>query len=192
MRVSGIKYASILQFFSYKSIIILSLLTITSIQANKGALFNDILVQMSHSSPGAVDTVLDDLYNALMHNQVDTFIRHMRIFYSTIPYTIAIEKEKYYQTIFYVILKLLNIRAEVEKATNIGRIDLVVETDNFLYIFEFKLNGSAQNALQQIHDTRYYEPYIKLGKRIILVGINFSSKEKNIADYLFEEFKGVL
>lgn len=172
-------------------ILLLSLFLLATISPNKtekNSVFNTILAQMSQCSLSTVDTALDDLYNALAHNQVDAFIAHMRLFYSEIPYTIAIEKEKYYQTIFYVILKLLNIRAEVEHATNIGRIDLVAETDDFLYIFEFKLNGSAEHALQQIYTTRYYEPYIKLGKRIILVGVNFSSKEKNIAEYLFEEF----
>jgi predicted AAA-ATPase/PD-(D/E)XK nuclease superfamily protein len=156
-------------------------------QEVKDSLFNYILEYITKCARSTINTTLRELYDSLMHNQMDTFIVHMKLFYSSIPYTVVIEKEKYYQTIFYVILKLLNIKAEVEKATNIGRIDMVVETEKFLYIFEFKLNGSAQNALQQIYDTHYYQSYVKLGKQIVLVGITFSSKERNISDYLFEE-----
>jgi hypothetical protein len=156
-------------------------------QEIKDSLFNYILEYITTCARSTINTILRDLYDSLIRNHVDTFIVHMKLFYSSIPYTVVIEKEKYYQTIFYVILKLLNIKAEVEKATNIGRIDMVVETEKFLYIFEFKLNGSAKNALQQIHDTYYYQPYLNNNKRIILVGINFASKEKNISDYVFEE-----
>ena len=98
------------------------------------------------------------------------------------------EKEKYYQTIFYVVLKLINLKSDVEKATNIGRIDMVVEVKEAIYIFEFKLNKSAEEALKQIYDNKYYEEYLGSNKKIILIGINFSSKERSVADYLFKEF----
>lgn len=156
-------------------------------QEIQDSLFNYILEYITKCARSTINTILRDLYDSLMHNQVDKFIAHIKFFYSSIPYTVVIEKEKYYQTIFYVILKLLTIKTEVEKATNIGRIDMVVETDKFLYIFEFKLNGSAQDALQQIHATHYYQPYVRLSKQIVLVGINFSSKEKNISNYLMQE-----
>ena len=135
-----------------------------------------------------IHDTLHELRDALTHNRIDEFVSLIRQFYSQIPYTIAIEKEKYYQTIFYVILRLIDLKPEVEKATNIGRIDMIVELEDRIFIFEFKLNGSASTALQQIHDMQYYQPYLTENKKIVLVGINFSSKLRNIADYLFEEF----
>ncbi len=148
----------------------------------------DILKSITRYRQNEINDTLDELRKALSAHNVDAFIACMKQFYAHIPYTIAIEKEKYYQTIFYVVLRLINVNPEVERATNIGRIDMVVEVDDCIYIFEFKLNGSAKAALQQIHQMHYYQPYLNLGKKIVLVGINFSSKERNIADYLFEEF----
>ncbi|EKD23440.1 MAG: hypothetical protein ACD_82C00038G0001, partial [uncultured bacterium] len=112
--------------------------------------------------------------------------------YITIPYTIAIDSEKYYQTIFFVFLHLINLNPKVEIATNIGRIDLLVKTSKILYLFEFKLNSSAKSALQQILDKKYYEVYQQKNKnvnnlQIKLVGINFSSDEKNITEYLSQD-----
>jgi Protein of unknown function (DUF1703). len=60
---------------------------------------------------------------------------------------------------------LINLESEVEKATNIGRIDLLVKTSKVLYLFEFKLNGSAEKAMQQIFDMKYYEAYQEKGKK---------------------------
>lgn len=148
----------------------------------------DILKSITRYRQNEISDTLDELRKALTEHDVNTFIACMKQFYAHIPYTIAIEKEKYYQTIFYVVLRLINVNSEVERATNIGRIDMVVEVDDCIYIFEFKLNGSAKAALQQIHEMHYYQPYLNLGKKILLVGINFSSKERNIADYLFEEY----
>ena len=118
---------------------------------------------------------------------LDAFIDKIKKFYSTIPYTIAIDKEKYYQTIFFLILQLVNLRPDVERATNIGRIDLIAQTSKVLYLFEFKLNGSAQKALQQILDMKYYEAYQEYGKKIKLVGVNFSSDAKNVTEYLSQD-----
>ena len=148
----------------------------------------DILKSITRYRHNEINDTLGALRKALNAHNVDTFIACMKQFYAHIPYTIAIEKEKYYQTIFYVVLRLINANPEVERATNVGRIDMVVEVDDCIYIFEFKLNGSAKAALQQIHEMHYYQPYLSMGKKILLVGINFSSKERNIADYLFEEF----
>ena len=89
-------------------------------------------------------------------------------------------------------MQLVNLRPDVERATNVGRIDLLVQTNKVLYIFEFKLNGSAKKALQQILDKKYYEAYQAKNKnvnntQIKLVGVNFSSEAKNINEYLMQD-----
>lgn len=68
-----------------------------------------------------------------------------------------LDYEKYYQTIFYLLFKLIGLRVSAEVRTNDGRIDAVVETEHSIYLFEFKLNQDAEVALQQIQDREYYQ-----------------------------------
>ena len=70
-----------------------------------------------------------------------------------------------------------------ELPTNKGHIDCVVKSPNDIYIIEFKFNQSAEVAIQQIRENKYYEPYLSCGKTIHLLGINFSTDQKNIAEY---------
>ncbi len=88
--------------------------------------------------------------------------------------------EKYYQTIFYLIFTLIGLRIEAEVKTNAGRIDAVVEVANHIYLFEFKLDKSAEEALQQIQDQAYYQKYQLRGKAITCVGANFNTKTRMV------------
>ncbi|HBL98436.1 TPA: hypothetical protein DDZ86_02230 [Candidatus Dependentiae bacterium] len=153
----------------------------------RDSLLKSIVASMTSQKVSTINGTLVELRRALEAGNLDAFIDLIKKFYSTVPYTIAVDKEKYYQTIFFILLKLVNLRPDVEKATNIGRVDLIVETSNTLYIFEFKLNKSAQEALNQIIDMHYHEVYLDHGKKIILVGVNFSSDTKNITEFLIKK-----
>lgn len=73
---------------------------------------------------------------------------------------------------------------DAEEKTNIGRMDISVKVkDDLYYIIELKLDESAEKALKQIKEKRYYEKYEKKGNTIHLLGINFSSKERNITEW---------
>jgi PD-(D/E)XK nuclease superfamily len=76
----------------------------------------------------------------------------------------------------------LNIKAEV--TTNKGRIDTVIEIEDRIYIIEFKLNGSKEEALQQIKDKKYAQKYQNAGKEIVLLGVEFDQKERNIGAWV--------
>jgi hypothetical protein len=154
------------------------------------SLLKSILVAITKHETAEINSRLLALRNLLQDGNIEAFIEQIKAFYSKMPYTIAIDKEKYYQTIFFLILQIINLKPDVEKATNVGRIDLIVETKKTLYIFEFKLNGSAQAALNQILDMKYYEAYRDCGKKIKLVGVNFSSKTKNVTEYLYQDLRG--
>ncbi len=106
--------------------------------------------------------------------------------FASVPYTIHIGKEKYYQTIFYLVLKMIGADIIVEEPTNIGRIDAVLQTKNISFIIEFKINNTAENALNQIKLKKYYQKYESINKTIILVGIAFDTTIKNITDIKYE------
>ncbi len=112
----------------------------------------------------------------------------LKAFFVQIPYTIQIADEKYYQTIFYLIFKMLGADIIVEEPTNIGRIDAVLQTKDHCFIIEFKINKTTEKALNQIETKKYYEPYLDCGKKIILVGITFDTEERNVSGVEHKDF----
>jgi hypothetical protein len=79
----------------------------------------------------------------------------------------------------------LNCRSEVR--TSSGRIDAVVETKKYVYLFEFKLDESAEAALAQIDKNEYFLPWIATDKKIYKIGISFDSEKKNIGGVAISE-----
>ena len=130
-----------------------------------------------------IEVYAAEMTRMLKGGDIDGFMGKMKIFFADIPYDIQVAKEKYYQTIFYIVFRLIGLRIEAEARTSIGRIDAVAQTEKYVYIFEFKLNRSAAEALKQIHDKEYYQKYLGSGREIILIGAKFSTKKHNIADW---------
>ena len=107
----------------------------------------------------------------------------MRVFQSflaSVRYDLHIPSEKYYQTIFFIVFELLGIFVEAESCTNQGRIDAYVRTAKAVYIFEFKLDRSAEEAAGQFLDRRYYEKFQGGQLPIRLIGVNFDSSKGRI------------
>lgn len=75
---------------------------------------------------------------------------------------------------------------QVEYKTSDGRIDLVLQTDKFVYIMEFKLDGTAEEALQQINDKQYALPFAMDERKLFKIGINFSAETRNIEKWVVE------
>ena len=116
----------------------------------------------------------------LEEENFDEFFRVLGVFFANIPYNLHLKYEAYYQTIFYLVLKQVGLKVGVEKQTNRGRIDTVVELERKIIIFEFKLDGNAEEALKQIKEKGYAERYRLSGKEIILVGVNFDTKVRGV------------
>jgi hypothetical protein len=128
-----------------------------------------------------------ELQDAFNNNDIPEIIEIVKSIFLNIDYDIKISHEKHYQNIFYLIFQILGFRVKVEYKTSRGRIDAIIETKDNLYIFEFKLDKSAAEALAQINDKGYYQRFIALNKPIHLVGVNFSSAIRNIDDYVCQE-----
>jgi hypothetical protein len=115
---------------------------------------------------------------------MDGFIGEIKSLFASIPYNIFIgDREAYYHSLIYLILRLSGAEVMCEDPTNIGRIDAVLETEKKIYIMEFKV-GSEQEALAQIKEMKYYEKYLGSGKEIVLLGIGFDPEKRNIGNYL--------
>ena len=138
---------------------------------------------LSRYSGIPVDGYLIDLIRALQNDNFETFFETLSIFFAKIPYDLQINKEKYYQTVFYLIFSLIGLKVEAEVKTNIGRIDVVI-IDKDVYIFEFKFNGDKNNALRQIKEKKYFEKYQGTEKDIYLFGVEFA--DRNIGKWIVE------
>ena len=125
---------------------------------------------------------------ALYDHDVPKFLKALKTFFSNIPYSLTDrQNEQMWQTIVYVILRLIGVSAHGEVQTNDGRIDLVAKTPNDIYIVEFKLDRPASEAMEQIKGKEYAGKYALSGKRITLIGISFSAEKRTIVEELVEE-----
>ena len=120
----------------------------------------------------------------LRAGKVDSFMDRVKVFFAGIPYELSDNTERHYQTIFYVIFTLMGQFTEAEVRSSHGRADAVVKTRDTVYVFEFKLNGTAEEALRQIDTGDYLIPYQLSGKRLVKVGVEFSKETRNISRYL--------
>ena len=123
------------------------------------------------------------LMQALQAGNLERFFEVLQIFFASIPYDIKLKREKYYQTIFYLIFKLLGLQINAEARTNRGRIDAVIELEASIFLFEFKLDGSSHAALKQIWERAYFKSYQGQGKPITLIGVNFSTETGEIGEW---------
>lgn len=97
------------------------------------------------------------------------------------------ECERYFQYTIYLVLRMISIYSVfIEKEQSQGRVDCIVETPDYVYIFEFKLDGSAEQALQQIKEKGYAKPYQNDSRTLYQVGVNLSSETGTIAEFLSE------
>ncbi|HLB94237.1 MAG TPA: AAA family ATPase, partial [Candidatus Babeliales bacterium] len=121
------------------------------------------------------------LWTAWNNSDIDDAMMLLRILYSKVPYPLHVKLESFYHSLFQMICTTANIKSQSEYATSHGSIDMVMDLPKVLYIVEIKFNESAQIALKQIIDKRYYEPFVDQNKPIILLGLNFSKTAGDFA-----------
>jgi hypothetical protein len=118
---------------------------------------------------------------------IDGFFTRLRSFFSDTTYEVIRLQELHYSNVLYIVFKLLGFYTQVEYHTNNGRIDLVLQTPDYIYVMEFKLNGTAEEALQQINDKGYALPFASDARTLYKIGVNFSAETRNLDRWLVEE-----
>ena len=125
---------------------------------------------------------------ALYDHDVPKFLKALKSFFSDIPYSLTDrQNEQMWQTICYVVLRSIGLNVHGEVQTHDGRMDMVVDLPNDIYIVEFKLDRPASESMAQIKGRDYAGKYALSGKRITLVGISFSAEKRTIVEELVEE-----
>lgn len=123
----------------------------------------------------------------LESGDVDSFLTRLKAFFADFPYELNDKTERHYQVVFYLVFKQMGQFCDAEVRSARGCADAVVKTQDSIYIFEFKLNGSAEAALKQINDKGYLIPYMADNRKQIKVGVMFDASERNIGQWLIEE-----
>jgi Protein of unknown function (DUF1703)./Predicted AAA-ATPase. len=113
----------------------------------------------------------------------ELFLTRLRAFFADFPYELNDKTERHYQVVLYIVFKLLGQFTEAEVRSARGRADAVVWTPDYIYLFEFKLDGDAQAALQQIDEKGYLIPYTADKRRVFRIGVNFDAKERNLGEW---------
>ncbi|MDY4174771.1 MAG: AAA family ATPase [Bacteroidales bacterium] len=126
---------------------------------------------------------------ALAQGDTEGFMRNVTSLLANVSYRFqrksdAMECERYFQYTFYLILQMIGIyNTCIEKETSEGHIDCIIECPKHVYVFEFKLNGSAENAMKQINERGYATPYLTDARHVHKVGVNFSSAKGTIDNW---------
>ena len=121
---------------------------------------------------------------AILAGDVDGFVKALKGFFANIPYDLTDrQNEQMWQAIVYVVLKAIGVAVFAEVKTNEGRIDMTCETSDAVWLIEFKLDRSAEEAFAQIDEKNYAEKYDLAGKRVVKIGISFSSEQRTIVDW---------
>ena len=118
--------------------------------------------------------------------RTEQFLERLRSLFADTPYELVKDLENHYQNVVWIVAKLMGFYVQAEYRTSRGRIDLVLKAPKYCYVMEFKLDGTAEEALAQIKDRNYTLPFELDGQQIVRVGLNFSKEHRNIERYVVE------
>ena len=118
--------------------------------------------------------------------QPNAFLHRLQSFFADTPYELVSDLERHYQNVLFIIFKLVGFYTQAEYHTSEGRVDLVVKTADYIYVMEFKLEGTAEEALRQIEEKHYARPFEADPQRLFKIGVNFSNKTRNIERWVVD------
>ena len=127
------------------------------------------------------------MVKAIKARDIKLFMELLKTFFAAVQYDIATDTEGRFQLLFYSVFLLIGVRVEAESRTNNGRIDAVICDGDHVYIFEFKMNKTAEIALEQIREKEYFRKYQHSGRTIVLVGANFDTVSRQITEWKSEK-----
>ena len=138
-------------------------------------------VPMSPDMSGT--TLIYQLWHSITEGNPKSFMQILSSLFANTSYQIQGETEKDFQYAMYIISALLGEYVQVERTTSNGRIDLIIQTKEFIYIFELKVNADADVALRQIDEKGYAKPFEGDSRKIFKIGVNFSTATRRIEDW---------
>lgn len=134
-------------------------------------------------NPAEGNTTTSKLVRALRAGKSEEFMRILESLFANATYQIQGDSEKNFQYAMYIIIELLGEYVQAERATSNGRIDLTIQTKDYIYIIELKVDNTADAALRQIEEKGYAKPFADDPRRLIKIGVSFSSENRRIEEW---------
>lgn len=170
------------------------------------SLVHNLLEVFTYQPASIVSDAMIKMEEALTDGQVKGFVKQLKVLLSDLSYhfmprgkkknATAADKAKlfkawegYFQTIIYLVSSFLNFNVQAEITKHKGRLDVLIESEDFLYLIELKLNENAKLAVKQIKNRKYAAAYYNSPKTVFLVGISFSEEERNVKSWKAVEWK---
>ena len=142
-------------------------------------LANIFVPSARYNSPFAVRKFAEDFKKG----DTESLMKRFEAFFADADYEIVGDAELYFQNTMYVMCKLMGQYTQVERHTSNGRMDIVVQTDKYVYIMELKMDASADEALQQIEEKGYAKPFAADPRKLFRIGVGFSSETRRIKEW---------
>ena len=133
-------------------------------------------------SPFSIEMFVEEVERG----EVEGFMHRMEAFFANGDYALMGDKELYFHNAMYEFFALLGLYVEVERHTTNGRMDILVQTKDYIYIFELKIDQSADAALKQIEEKGYAKPFATDPRKLFKIGLNFSTEKRCIDDWRME------
>ncbi len=146
----------------------------------KRALFNGLLHSYIKVKSGTVKDVLDGICEGIEGGNPEKFMKYLDSYFASVPYDLKMDNENNFHNAFYILTTLLGIETKAEAHTSDGRIDLLIETDDYIYIIELKFDSTPEEALRQIEDKQYARQFQTDARELFKIGVNFSSESRRI------------
>ena len=139
------------------------------------------------ANPSEGKTMTSKMARALRSGDPYSFMRSLEALFANTTYQIQGDAEKNFQYAMYIIMELLGEYVQAERSTSNGRIDLLLQTKDYIYIVELKIDNTADAALQQIEDKGYAKPFVNDPRKIFKIGVSFSTENRRIEDWKVTE-----
>ena len=140
----------------------------------------------TYSKSNASSLCIDEFCEDIQNGEIDSVMTRFKSLFASLPYSTKTDDtviEQNFQNVIYIVFILMGQFVNVEQHYSFGRADCVVQADNYIYLFEFKRDRSADEALAQIEEKKYAAPFASDKRKIFKIGVNFDSNEKNIKEW---------
>lgn len=154
-------------------------------QEVSGGFMTHLLPFYSNIQVTRVSGTIEQLRKAIVAADINRFMLIMKSFFAGYDYSVIGKEslEVYYQNVIFAICKLIGLRVKAEYHTSSGRIDMLIETGNSVFIFEFKLNLGVEDALAQIEAKDYSAQFAADSRKVYKIGVDFDSSIRGIKDW---------
>ena len=153
----------------------------------KAGFINFLLPFYSRVKEKQAQAIISKFVTSVRKGKADDFMRQLQSLMAGTPYELIKDLENHYQNVIYIITKLMGLYVQAEYRTSNGRIDILIGTNDYIYIIELKFNATAQEAMEQIENKDYALPFATDGRQIIKIGANVSKETRNIEEWTIKQ-----